>query len=134
MRLPFFSVCIDAAFKAQIPPLSVEEREQLESNIVAHGCRDPLTVWNGVLLDGRHDGGEKKPPRRAALIAVEGGGKDHLGLAKGSNSALSSRISPSNTNPASAASTLRRSASSSAQSAMRFNASTAFSTGPSCAR
>lgn len=51
------AIQIDAAFKAQIPPLSPEEREQLEANIIAHGCRDPLTTWNGVLLDGhnRHE-------------------------------------------------------------------------------
>lgn len=48
------SIMIDAAFKAQIPPLSPEEREQLEANIVAHGCRDPLTTWNGILLDGHN--------------------------------------------------------------------------------
>lgn len=53
-RKPSPSIQIDAAFKAQIPPLSVEEREQLEANIAAHGCRDPLTVWNGVLLDGHN--------------------------------------------------------------------------------
>lgn len=48
------TIRIDQAFKAQIPPLSAEEREQLEQNIAAHGCRDPLTVWNGVLLDGHN--------------------------------------------------------------------------------
>lgn len=48
------TIQIDAAFKAQIPPPSAEEREQLEVNIVASGCRDPLTLWNGILLDGHN--------------------------------------------------------------------------------
>jgi len=37
---------IDAEFSALIPPLSAEERQQLEDNIVEHGgARDPLVVW-----------------------------------------------------------------------------------------
>lgn len=38
-------IIIDSEFEALIPPLSAEERAQLESNIVADGCRDPLVVW-----------------------------------------------------------------------------------------
>jgi len=36
---------IDSEFKALIPPLSSEEFTQLEANILADGCRDPLVVW-----------------------------------------------------------------------------------------
>lgn len=36
---------IDEEFKALIPPLSSEERMQLEANVIADGCRDPLVVW-----------------------------------------------------------------------------------------
>jgi len=36
---------IDAGFKSLIPPLSSEERSQLEANILSDGCRDPLVVW-----------------------------------------------------------------------------------------
>jgi 16S rRNA G966 N2-methylase RsmD len=37
---------IDADFASLIPPLSAEERQQLEANIVAHGgARDPLVLW-----------------------------------------------------------------------------------------
>jgi site-specific DNA-methyltransferase (adenine-specific) len=48
---------IDPEFAALIPPLEHEEREQLEKNILADGCRDPLTAWQGTLVDGhnRHD-------------------------------------------------------------------------------
>ncbi len=47
---------IDSEFKALIPPLSSEERGQLESNLVREGCRDPLVVWKGhnILLDGHN--------------------------------------------------------------------------------
>lgn len=48
---------IDREFKDLIPPLQKEERDQLEANIKAEGCRDPLTVWEGTLMDGhnRHE-------------------------------------------------------------------------------
>ena len=41
-------------FKELIPPLSPEEFEQLEKNILEEGIRDPLVVWNGVLIDGHN--------------------------------------------------------------------------------
>jgi hypothetical protein len=37
-----------------IPSLSPEELAQLESNLLAEGCRDALVTWQGVLLDGHH--------------------------------------------------------------------------------
>jgi len=45
---------IDLEFKDLIPPLQPDEREQLEGNILAEGCRDPLSVWDGVLIDGHN--------------------------------------------------------------------------------
>lgn len=55
---------VDQEFKALIPPLSPEEKEQLEKNILAEGCRDALVVWRGIpglngetadiLLDGHN--------------------------------------------------------------------------------
>ena len=45
---------VDAEFKALIPPLSTEEYDQLEANILAEGCRDALVVWNSLLLDGHN--------------------------------------------------------------------------------
>ena len=52
-------IVIDAKFAALIPPLSAEERQQLEENIVEHGgARDPLVVWASgftlTLLDGHN--------------------------------------------------------------------------------
>ena len=50
---------VDAEFSAMIPPLSAEERQQLEENVVEHGgARDPLVVWAAkgklTLLDGHN--------------------------------------------------------------------------------
>ena len=39
---------IDPEFKALIPPLSKEEYQQLEENILAEGCRDALVVWHSL--------------------------------------------------------------------------------------
>jgi hypothetical protein len=52
-------IVIDPEFAALIPPLSPEEREQLETNIVEHGgARDPLVVWGRegklIVLDGHN--------------------------------------------------------------------------------
>jgi len=38
------NIQIDSEFQALIPPLSAEERAQLEANLLADGCRDPLVV------------------------------------------------------------------------------------------
>jgi len=45
---------IDPEFAALIPPISVEERAQLEASILAEGCRDALVLWNGTLIDGHN--------------------------------------------------------------------------------
>jgi len=47
---------IDEEFTGLIPPLTDEERQQLEANLLADGCRDPLAVWaeQGILLDGHN--------------------------------------------------------------------------------
>lgn len=48
------NILIDKEFQALIPPLSAEEKQQLEANIVADGCRDPLVVWGNTLIDGHN--------------------------------------------------------------------------------
>lgn len=42
---------IDDEFRSIIPPLASEERQQLEQNLIADGCREPLVVWS----DGQGD-------------------------------------------------------------------------------
>jgi N6-adenosine-specific RNA methylase IME4 len=48
------AIKLDREFQALIASLQPNEREQLEANIVANGCRDPLVLWNGILLDGHN--------------------------------------------------------------------------------
>lgn len=45
---------IDEEFKNLIPPLTAEEFQQLEANIIKDGCRDALVVWNYTLIDGHN--------------------------------------------------------------------------------
>jgi hypothetical protein len=45
---------INPEFRSLIGPLTKEERQQLEANLVAEGCRDPLVIWMGILLDGHN--------------------------------------------------------------------------------
>lgn len=45
---------MDTRFKHIIPPLSVDEYNQLERNILRDGIRDPLVVWGDTLIDGHN--------------------------------------------------------------------------------
>lgn len=45
---------IDNEFKDLIPPLTPDEFEQLEKNILEEGCRDSLILWGDTLLDGHN--------------------------------------------------------------------------------
>ena len=45
---------IDREFRDLIRPLMKDEYRYLESNIVADGCRDPIIVWKGVIVDGHN--------------------------------------------------------------------------------
>ena len=46
---------IDPEFADKIPPLTPDEYEQLEANILADGVViNPLIVWNGVIVDGHN--------------------------------------------------------------------------------
>lgn len=50
---------IDKEFEALIPPLSSDEFQQLEANIMKDGIRDPLVVWpqddgTDILIDGHN--------------------------------------------------------------------------------
>jgi len=58
---------IDPEFQSLIPPLAPEELAQLEANILADGCRDPLVVWE--CLDESSD--------TDYIAAAENGGKVH---------------------------------------------------------
>ena len=46
---------IDEEFQKILPPLTEEEFQQLEKNIVNDNeVRDPIIVWNGVIVDGHN--------------------------------------------------------------------------------
>lgn len=46
-----YNLKINESFKQLIPPLSPEELQQLEQNLIRDGCREPLSVWNNTILD-----------------------------------------------------------------------------------
>ena len=51
--LKLSSLKIDPEFSAQILPLSFEELQQLEQNIIAESrLLNPIITWNGYILDG----------------------------------------------------------------------------------
>ena len=45
---------INPEFKDLIPPLTLQEYHQLEQNILAHGCRDPIVLWKDLIIDGHN--------------------------------------------------------------------------------
>ena len=46
---------VDPEFKNLIPPLSADEREQLEQNILSVGkCKDAIILWEGIIVDGHN--------------------------------------------------------------------------------
>lgn len=45
---------IDPEFQRLVPSLSNIEKEILEMSILRDGCREPLTIWNNIILDGHN--------------------------------------------------------------------------------
>ena len=45
---------INKEFKDLIRPLRHKELLQLEENLLADGCRDPIVTWNGFIVDGHN--------------------------------------------------------------------------------
>ena len=48
------SLKTDEEFKHLIRPLRQREYAQLERSLLSDGCRDPIVVWNDVLVDGHN--------------------------------------------------------------------------------
>ena len=48
------SLRINKEFAALIPPLAQDEYNQLEQNILVNGCRDPIALWQGKIVDGHN--------------------------------------------------------------------------------
>jgi len=47
-------VTLDKEFQKLIPELLEDEYNKLEQNIIQDGCRDPLSLWEGILIDGHN--------------------------------------------------------------------------------
>ena len=45
---------VDPEFAKEIPPLRDDEKKQLEESLLEEGCRDPIIIWQGVILDGHN--------------------------------------------------------------------------------
>lgn len=45
---------IESEFKHLLPPLTEEQKAELEKDIIKNGCLTPLVVWNNILIDGHH--------------------------------------------------------------------------------
>lgn len=47
-------VKIDPEFQNAIPPLTEAELSALTESLKSEGCREPLVVWDGILIDGHN--------------------------------------------------------------------------------
>jgi len=45
-------IIIDEEFKNLLPSLDEQTYTWLEENILQYGCREPITLWNGKIIDG----------------------------------------------------------------------------------
>lgn len=45
---------VDEELRALIPPLNPEEYDGLVESIVKEGCRDPVLIWNNIIIDGHN--------------------------------------------------------------------------------
>lgn len=45
---------INLEFEQLLPPLTAEEYDGLEADIIANGCRDAIVIWNNVVVDGHN--------------------------------------------------------------------------------
>lgn len=50
----FRKLIIDNEFKTLIRPLQKKEYLQLEDNLLADGCLDPIVTWNDIIIDGHN--------------------------------------------------------------------------------
>lgn len=53
-EMKLYQLKIDPDFRDLICPMTQAERLQLEDNILAEGCREPLVVWHDTIIDGHN--------------------------------------------------------------------------------
>jgi hypothetical protein len=54
MEKKLYELNINEALEHVMPPLQDLELELLTKSLLTEGCRDPLVVWNGVIVDGHN--------------------------------------------------------------------------------
>ena len=54
MEKGLYELTINASLENVMPPLQEMELKLLEDSLLSEGCRDPLVVWNGVIVDGHN--------------------------------------------------------------------------------
>ena len=47
-------IIINKELQSLLPPLTSAEYRTLEESLLVDGCRDPLIVWNNILVDGHN--------------------------------------------------------------------------------
>jgi len=47
-------IIIDEEFKSLLPALDKETYARLEGNLLLHGCRDSIVLWNDIIIDGHN--------------------------------------------------------------------------------
>jgi ParB-like chromosome segregation protein Spo0J len=97
----------DPEFRDIVPPLMDEEYSQLEKNIMEDGIREPLVIWNGIIIDGNNrfkicaehgihfETVEKDlPDRQAAIKWITLNQFGRRNLSPGNRSILALRLEP----------------------------------------
>ena len=54
MEKQVYELKVDPELEAFLTPLTEQEENALEKNIIENGCRTPLVIWNGTIVDGHH--------------------------------------------------------------------------------
>ena len=73
------NLSVDPEFQSKIPPLTAEERSQLEANILEEGrLLNPLIVWKGIIVDGhnRFEILKEHPEIEYAILEKEFAGRE----------------------------------------------------------
>lgn len=54
MEKQVYELKISESLEHVMPPLQEVELNLLTQSLLTEGCRDPLVVWNGVIIDGHN--------------------------------------------------------------------------------
>jgi len=54
MDKKLYDLTVDPELERVAPPLAENELSILKADILEHGCKFPLIVWDGVIVDGHN--------------------------------------------------------------------------------